>query len=75
MVVAPDASRAVVGFYQVLNRPVPADDRLRLRGLDPGVVYRVSGWPDDGDLLYRDNAGYVAATSSWAWGCRSAPAA
>ena len=57
MVVAPDASRAVVGFYQVLNRPVPADDRLRLRGLDPGVVYRVSGWPDDGDLLYRDNAG------------------
>jgi alpha-galactosidase len=59
MSVAPDASRAVVGFYQVLNRPVPADDRLRLRGLDPGKVYRVSGWPDDGgvDPLYRDNAG------------------
>ena len=46
MVVAPDASRAIVGFYQVLNRPVPAADRLRLRGLDPDAVYRVSGWPD-----------------------------
>ena len=46
MVVAPDASRAIVGFYQVLKRPVPAADRLRLRGLDPDAVYRVSGWPD-----------------------------
>ena len=35
MVVAPDASKAIVGYYQVLNRPVPAADRLRLRGLDP----------------------------------------
>ena len=30
-----------------LNRPVPPADRLRLRGLDPARVYRVSGWPAD----------------------------
>ena len=42
VVVAPDASRAIVGYYQTLNRPVPAADRLRLRGLDPGTVYRVT---------------------------------
>src|SRR4029078_13127298 len=57
MVVAPDESRAIVGYYQVLNRPVPAADRLRLRGLDPEPVYRVSGWPDVSDRLFRDNAG------------------
>jgi alpha-galactosidase len=57
-VVAPDASRAIVGYYQVLNRPVPAADRLRLRGLDPEAVYRVTGWPADaGDPLFRANAG------------------
>ena len=28
-------AHAVVGYYQVLNRPVPPADRLRLRGLDP----------------------------------------
>ena len=36
MVVAPDASRAIVAFYQALNHPIPPADRLRLRGLDPG---------------------------------------
>jgi alpha-galactosidase len=56
-VVAPDASRAIVGYYQILNRPVPAADRLRLRGLDPARTYRVAGWPDDAELLFRDNAG------------------
>ena len=57
MVVGPDASRAVVGYYQILNRPVPAADRLRLRGLDPAMVYRVSGWPDRDDPLFRANTG------------------
>jgi Alpha-galactosidase len=57
MVVAPDASEAIVGFYQALNHPVPPADRLRLRGLDAGRVYRVSGWPADDDPLARDNAG------------------
>ena len=41
----------------MLNRPVPPADRLRLRGLDPATVYRVSGWPDEADPLYRDNGG------------------
>jgi alpha-galactosidase len=57
MVVAPDASRAVVGYYQVLNHPVPAADRLRLRGLDPATLYRVSGWPEVDDPRFRVNAG------------------
>jgi alpha-galactosidase len=57
MVVAPDESTAIVGYYQVLNRPVPAADRLRLRGLHPDIVYRVSGWPDAYDPLVRPNAG------------------
>ena len=57
MVVAPDASRAIVGFYRALNHPVPAADRLRLRGLDPGRVYSVSGWPWVDDPLVLDNAG------------------
>ena len=54
----PMRSRAVVGYYLTLNRPVPAADRLRLRGLDPAAVYRVTGWPaDDGDVLMQANAG------------------
>jgi hypothetical protein len=40
----------------VLNRPVPGPDRLRLRGLDPGVSYRVSAWPATGDSIERANA-------------------
>ena len=57
MVVAPDASRAVVGLYQALNHPIPPADRLRLRGLDPERVYQVSGWPATGDPLFVENAG------------------
>ena len=61
MVVADDATRAVVGYYQVLNHPIPAADRLRLRGLDPARAYRVSGWAETeegrADQLFRDNAG------------------
>ena len=37
MCVAPDRRRAIVGFYRILNRPVPGPDRLRLRGLDPEI--------------------------------------
>ncbi len=57
MVVAPDASQAIVGFYQALNHPVPPAARLRLRGLDPDRLYRVSGWPSTEDPLFVDNAG------------------
>ena len=57
MVVAPDAGKAIVLYVQALNHPTPPTDRLRLRGLDPASVYRVSGWPWTEDPLVRDNAG------------------
>jgi alpha-galactosidase len=57
MAVSPDARHAVVGWYQVLNRPAPGPGRLRLRGLDPSVTYRVSTWPDRDDGPARANAG------------------
>ena len=57
MAIEPDGSRAVVGYYQVLNRPVPTADHLRLRGLDATRTYRVTGWPDVADPLFRDNLG------------------
>ncbi|HYU15655.1 MAG TPA: alpha-galactosidase, partial [Candidatus Acidoferrum sp.] len=49
MCVSDDRRRAIVGFYRVLQRPAAPAGRLRLRGLDPAAVYRVSTWPDDGD--------------------------
>lgn len=48
MVVAPDRRTAIACHVQVLQRPMPPPDRLRLRGLEPGLVYRVSRWPDSG---------------------------
>ncbi|MEW5989989.1 MAG: alpha-galactosidase [Chloroflexota bacterium] len=45
MVVAPDRREAIVAHVQVLARPVPAPDRLRLRGLDPATSYHVAPWP------------------------------
>ena len=47
MAVDADASHAVVGWYRVLARPLPARNRLRLRGLDPAATYRVTTWLDD----------------------------
>jgi len=38
------ADHAIVGHYRVLSHPLPARDRLRLRGLDPAARYRVTGW-------------------------------
>jgi alpha-galactosidase len=55
MVVSGDRRRAVVGFYQVLNRPNPGPDRLRLSGLDPELDYRVSVWPARDDAIARAN--------------------
>jgi alpha-galactosidase len=57
MALSDDARRGVVGVYQVLNRPVPGPDRLRLRGLDRRLSYRVSAWPPGQDGLARTNAG------------------
>jgi alpha-galactosidase len=48
MVVDDDRRRAVVGWYRVLNVPEPAVERIRLRGLDPAAVYRVTPWPPGG---------------------------
>ncbi len=50
MVVSDDRRQAVVGWYRVLDRPVPRVDRLRLRGLDGTAVYRVREWGTAGEL-------------------------
>jgi alpha-galactosidase len=57
MAVSDDARRGIVGVYQVLNRPVPGPDRLRLRGLDRRLAYRVSAWPAGADGIARANEG------------------
>ncbi|HEY7589564.1 MAG TPA: alpha-galactosidase, partial [Candidatus Limnocylindrales bacterium] len=57
MAVAADRGRAVVGWYQVLNRPLPGPARLRLRGLDPARRYAVSDWPGHDDGVSRANTG------------------
>lgn len=51
MVVAPDRRTAIIAHFRILERPLPPPDRLRLRGLDPGLIYRVEAWPahDDAD--------------------------
>jgi alpha-galactosidase len=53
--VAPDQRRAIVGYYRELNRPYPGPRRLRLRGLDPALAYRVSVWPTTGDGIEQAN--------------------
>jgi alpha-galactosidase len=57
LTVSADRRRAVVGHYRVLNRPNPGPARLRLRGLDPAVSYRVSAWPAGDDAIAAANAG------------------
>jgi alpha-galactosidase len=44
MVTDGDGGRAIVGHYRVLAHPIPARNRLRLRGLDPAATYRVETW-------------------------------
>jgi alpha-galactosidase len=57
MVVSEHARAAIVGWYQALNRPVPPQDRLRLRGLDAANSYIVTTWPSADDSLERSNVG------------------
>jgi alpha-galactosidase len=57
MAVSEDRRHALVGWYQVLNRPAPGPGRLRLRGLDASATYRVALWPERDDGLARTNAG------------------
>jgi alpha-galactosidase len=55
MVVSDDRRQAIVGFYRALNRPAPGVDRLRLRGLDPELDYRISVWPASDDAAAQAN--------------------
>jgi alpha-galactosidase len=55
--VAGDRRAAVVGTYQVLSRGDQGPSRLRLRGLDPDAIYRVTTWPAYDDRLARANVG------------------
>ncbi len=57
MVVAPDRSHAVVMIVRARNTPAGPADRIRLRGLDPRIAYRVLGWPERDDPILRANAG------------------
>ena len=45
MVVAPDQRSAIVAHVRIIAQPVPPPDRLRLRGLDGTLAYRVDEWP------------------------------
>ena len=45
LTVAEDRRKAVAAHYQVLAGPNPGPRRLRLRGLDPALRYRVTEWP------------------------------
>jgi alpha-galactosidase len=45
MTVAVDRRTAIAAHYQILSRPNPGPQRLRLRGLDAAASYRVSIWP------------------------------
>ena len=70
MTVAPDRRTAVVGSYQVLRRPSPGPHRLRLRGLDPAAVYRVSAWPGGDDTVAKANTGERTGAELMAAGLR-----
>jgi alpha-galactosidase len=59
MCVSPDARRAVAAIYRLLQRAGEPAERLRLRGLDPSVRYRISTWPADGDPVEHDNPGLL----------------
>jgi alpha-galactosidase len=70
MVISDDRREAIVGWYQVLNRVVPPLNRLRLRGIDGSLDYRVSLWPTRGDALERTNAGKRGGDELMAAGLR-----
>jgi alpha-galactosidase len=54
MCVSPDARRAVVGYYRLLQHACEPAHRLRLRGLEPAARYRISTWPSGGDPPWDD---------------------
>jgi alpha-galactosidase len=61
MVVANDRRAAIAAHYRVLNRARAGRRRILLRGLDPGMHYRVTTWPGDLDLGHRGGDDLMAA--------------
>lgn len=61
MVVSPDQTQALIGYYQVLSRPNDYYSRLKLKGLNPEKLYEIKelGTTHFGDELM--NAGIVFA--------------
>ena len=57
MCISDDQTRAVVGFYRVLQHAGAPSLRLRLRGLSASALYRITTWPQAGDPVDQDNAG------------------
>ncbi|MYL32145.1 alpha-galactosidase [Pontibacillus yanchengensis] len=51
MSVSNDQSEAIVGFYRMLAKPNPGFQSLVLKGLDPGEMYKVTGFST---LFYGD---------------------
>ncbi len=61
LVVAGDRRSAIAAHYRVLGRARPGPRRLRLRGLDPALGYRVTGWPDEAAIGARGGDELMAA--------------
>ena len=64
MTVSGDRGQAIAGWYRILNVPNPPYSRLRLAGLDPEALYRVS---EDGETLgefYGDELMYAGLVTS-----------
>ena len=64
MTVSGDRGQAIAGWYRILNVPNPPYSRLRLAGLDPEALYRVS---EDGETLgefYGDELMYAGLVAS-----------
>jgi len=55
MTVSDDRRRAIVGVYRALNQPSPGETRLKLRGLDSALDYRIGVWPAADDPTARAN--------------------
>ena len=71
MAVSPDGATAVVAVYRILNQPSPEIRHVRLRGLDPDAVYRVSGGlVADDDIVVAPNVGERTGAELQAAGLR-----
>jgi len=64
MIVCPDRSRAIVAFYRVLAKPFPVATRVKLAGLDAGVNYRITTWPERTPTGTTGSSGSTVAVES-----------